>query len=798
MIDTSIRDRSKMRFLRSDLIVTPTQNPPGCSVRDERNGEVYEFGAVENFLLSRLRRPYRTDDLSKECNAQFDLNYRSHDIEEFIEMLAGWQLLRDETNGARPTEDPAAIAPEEEEEIAAEAPSVGEESGPRRPGGWHLFNPEGLLDGLNILAVPLRFLVWLVPVVFALGTMAVMFHWTMFVADLLEARDYFNIVGRILLWMFTINLLAEILRGMVARYFGLSTPSFGLTRMLERPFFRVQVLPAGRPSRKVRLWLSGAPILLRIFLFGACALAWNMTRQSGSFMSTVAAELTVLSAFAILLNSNPLWLGDGPRFLSALLDIPDVQERSRHALLSFFVRQPAVIARYRKHRLLFGLLGLGTVTFIVAFVGWLAIKWFPYLEQNFRGTGVALFVLIVIYVTFGIRHITRARKKEKKGIAAVHETTNLKQGVRRPPTPPRRGPASGAQASADHNPQTDRSSENRRRWLKFGLLLIFLVCLFLPYTYHPSGEAEVFPAAKATLPAEMDGVVDRVFFKGGEWIEAGTTVGKLADYRQVKDLRTTEATLESKKFEIEQGKTTPSAEQVESGKAQVDSAKLTWDYAVTELSHQKPLFNTGGISVRDYENFKEDAETKRGKLIKAEADLAALKAQVNPNKIESLKAEVDGLKKEIVFYNEQLRRTAMISPISGEITTKDLDYLPGSYLKHGTTFAEVEDTRTVRIQIAVPESDIGEVKIGAKVSLRLWAYPNREFVAEVSAIQPASEETTAGKMITVTSQMENPEGILKSGLTGQAKISGEETIVAIAFTKAIVRFVRVELWSWLP
>jgi hypothetical protein len=31
------------------------------------------------------------------------------------------------------------------------------------------------------------------------------------------------------------------------------------------------------------------------------------------------------------------------------------------------------------------------------------------------------------------------------------------------------------------------------------------------------------------------------------------------------------------------------------------------------------------------------------------------------------------------------------------ITTQDLDYLPGNYLKQGTTFAEVEDTRMVRI-----------------------------------------------------------------------------------------------------
>jgi hypothetical protein len=50
-----------MRLLRPDLLVTPTDDPPGCSVKDERSGQVYEFGAVERFLLAQLRRPYRTE-----------------------------------------------------------------------------------------------------------------------------------------------------------------------------------------------------------------------------------------------------------------------------------------------------------------------------------------------------------------------------------------------------------------------------------------------------------------------------------------------------------------------------------------------------------------------------------------------------------------------------------------------------------------------------------------------------------------------------------------------------------------
>jgi hypothetical protein len=41
-------------------------------------------------------------------------------------------------------------------------------------------------------------------------------------------------------------------------------------------------------------------------------------------------------------------------------------------------------------------------------------------------------------------------------------------------------------------------------------------------------------------------------------------------------------------------------------------------------------------------------------------------------------------------------------------------------------------------------------------------------------------------------------GSSTGGSKPQAKIRGKETIVAIAFTKAVVRFVRVELWFWRP
>jgi len=53
-------------------------------------------------------------------------------------------------------------------------------------------------------------------------------------------------------------------------------------------------------------------------------------------------------------------------------------------------------------------------------------------------------------------------------------------------------------------------------------------------------------------------------------------------------------------------------------------------------------------------------------------------------------------------------------------------------------------------------------------------------------------------MVRVTSELENRNGTLKSGLTGYAKIEGEEMPAALAFTRVVVRFFQIEFWSWLP
>lgn len=101
-------------------------------------------------------------------------------------------------------------------------------------------------------------------------------------------------------------------------------------------------------------------------------------------------------------------------------------------------------------------------------------------------------------------------------------------------------------------------------------------------------------------------------------------------------------------------------------------------------------------------------------------------------------------------------------------------------------------------EIRLPQANIGEVRQGAPVRIKTWTYPDREFYGVVQSIAPAADDSAYGKVVRVMTEIDNSEGLLKTNLTGQAKIVGEQKTVFEAFTRMLVRFFYVELWSWLP
>jgi putative peptide zinc metalloprotease protein len=69
----------------------------------------------------------------------------------------------------------------------------------------------------------------------------------------------------------------------------------------------------------------------------------------------------------------------------------------------------------------------------------------------------------------------------------------------------------------------------------------------------------------------------------------------------------------------------------------------------------------------------------------------------------------------------------------------------------------------------------------------------RELILEENEVLRAK-----GKVVRVLTELNNSNGLLKTEMTGYAKIECAKRPVVIAFTRWLVRFIMIEVWSWIP
>jgi len=780
-----------MKLLRSNIIMTPLKGAPGCKLYDQHEGKTYEFGEIEQYLIEQIQKPYQIDVVAAQCNERFSKHLSEQDIDEFLSLLEEWNLLYENGELEEKVKENIAEAVDGDEESNTDSEALRQGFRKVNQNQWHLFNPQRMLDSLNRFIYPFRKVVWLTPFILVFAMMTALAHFDTFTTGLVEAKAIFGIVGRILLSVITINLISQIAHGLVARHYQLPTPSFGVVFMLGIiPRLNIQTQMVGNLNRSARIWLAAIPSIMSLLLFSFATILWAVTLSSGSFLASIYLEMVFVAAISFIFMANPFF-GIGVTLWSELLKIPNLRKRSKLAMAGLFISQPDVIKSYTKeHRMPLVLYGLVSVLFIFLVISFIAYLMYSNLEGKFQGAGVAIFMCLVVYILW-------FRKKIKK---RREENRQIQKGQYKYHMPRKEETTLNKSHGLGGRLKMFLATGWKKKFKRGVFLMLVGIVMILPYHYETSGKAEVYPISKASISFETSGIIDHIFVDAGDHVDVGDRLASIANYKQLKDVEVTEATIRSKRFEIEQYLTTPSFEEIQVAKAALKTAELQFKYSSEDLKRLTPLYKKGVITLDDYEAVRKDADLKRQEKQQAKLDLESLLKKVNPNQIESLKAEVKALEQEAKFYQEALRRTYLISPIQGQVITENIKFKLNSYIATGDVFAEIENTSTVSVRVAVPESDIGEVTLGAVVSLKLWAYPDMLFSGRVTNIEPATapEETDYGRVIYVSSNFDNPNGFLISGLTGHAKITGNKTLLILAFSRAFMRFIRVEVWSWLP
>ncbi len=166
------------------------------------------------------------------------------------------------------------------------------------------------------------------------------------------------------------------------------------------------------------------------------------------------------------------------------------------------------------------------------------------------------------------------------------------------------------------------------------------------------------------------------------------------------------------------------------------------------------------------------------------------------------------LEEEFAVTQRRADELEIRAPHKGIVRTPNVDQKAGEYLYAGNEFCRIVDRDTMKARILVHDWELDRVHAGAKVRMKVAAYPFRTYSGRVEQILPAaaSDEPVAhpqrqerlGQELSnyfgVVVDFPNSDESLREGMTGTAKMYGGRSPLAWKLGRDGWRWVRSQVW----
>lgn len=514
-----------------------------------------------------------------------------------------------------------------------------------------------------------------------------------------------------------------------------------------------------RASRETRLRIVGAALVGMGALFVAAVLVWFLVAETHPVVARHAVVVALVALVFGLFRLNPLAPYDGYFLLCNALGKMDLRTEAMAVL--FGMRRPwQGQARVISRRAMVWYAG-AVIVFLIAVLVFIAM--FPLTSLIERLNGLGFLLALAVFGVF----------MQKQYVRSVAMRSSMGW------------PAKGW-----------------KRWLPSLYwtiaLAVFAVVCMLPYPYEPSGDFEVLPRNRADVRALTAGDVLEVLKHENDVVEKDTPIVKLNDAAQVAKVAAAEAELARNKAELGLVRLGARKEEIEVARQTVATARTAARIADAEAARITQAYKGKSVTPQEYDRARGAADVARQKLSEAESGLSLVSSAARNESIAALEAEIHKVEVQLVYLRQELTYTVIKAPIAGRIVSSRLQFARGNYLERGELLATIEDTGELLAEIRMPESVMGGIALNAQASAKPWAYPDASFKGTVKSIAPAAERAEYGKIVRVQMVVADPDNKLRTGMTGSAKVEAGTTLVIVAFTKALVRFFLVEVWSWIP
>ncbi len=114
----------------------------------------------------------------------------------------------------------------------------------------------------------------------------------------------------------------------------------------------------------------------------------------------------------------------------------------------------------------------------------------------------------------------------------------------------------------------------------------------------------------------------------------------------------------------------------------------------------------------------------------------------------------------------RLSKSMIKAPFSGVLGLRNVSL--GDFVKDGADLVLLEDVSTMKVDLRLPERYLGQLGKGQAIQISVDAFPGKTFKATVNAID--AQVDVNGRSVIARGILDNPQGVLRSGMFAKARI----------------------------
>lgn len=161
------------------------------------------------------------------------------------------------------------------------------------------------------------------------------------------------------------------------------------------------------------------------------------------------------------------------------------------------------------------------------------------------------------------------------------------------------------------------------------------------------------------------------------------------------------------------------------------------------------------------------------------------------------RAQIDEADAQIKLVDEQLARLQLKAPFPALVIAGDLSQSIGGAVSRGQTLFEVAPLDAYRVNLAVDQSQIGDIEVGQEGQVLFAAVPEQPFAFVVDKITPVAEARDGHTVFRVEGRLTGAPDRLRPGMDGIARIGVDTRLLLWIWARSFLDWVQIATWQWL-